>query len=493
MKGRRKLNLVAVMFITSLTIVCISLLLLYQSAYRQYQNNLVNVVSSNANLIRAVHRFDAVESQDVLPGGAVAATLSQLIDAQNSYEGFAHTDELLLVVGEPEAGFLNRQRFGARQPFIPFPDDPKLAMPERRALLDGRGVLEGLDYRGEPVLAAFEWVDELNVGLVAKIDLKEIRQPFEFEALKLIALSMILSFFVSIHIYRVGRDYEERLASSAENFRLLLESSADGIFGVDTDGYCTFANPACAAMCGYSDSKQLLGMKMQKFFRYEDEEFHYQLLRKDGSSMPVEYAECPLENNGRCLGTVVRFSDISERVIAERDMRYQATHDAVTGLINRIEFERRLKNILEYRNSSNQHCLLYLDLDHFKTVNDTSGHAAGDRLLSEVCQLIQGRLRQRDTFARMGGDEFAIILENCSLQDATCVANGIVCAVSDYHFEWEGKAFRLGVSIGVHVVLPELTMEELLAGADAACYEAKRHGRSRIWVTDQQLSLRKIS
>ncbi|MDH5302149.1 MAG: diguanylate cyclase [Gammaproteobacteria bacterium] len=485
MNGRRKLNLIAVVFLTLLFVVCISLVLLYQSAYRQYQNNLVNVVRSNANLIRAVQRFDAVESQDVMPGGASAATLSQLIDAQNSYQGFGKTDELLLVVAAPDGGgFLNRQRFGAQQQFIPLPENPKLAMPARRAIAENSGVMEGLDYRGEPVLAAYEWVDGLNVGLVAKIDLEEIREPFEAEAMKLVGIAMVLSIFVSVYIYRVGQDFEQRLANTAEKFRLLLESSADGIFGVDLNGSCTFANPACATMFGCGDSHQLLGMNMQQFFQYEENEYYYRLLRTDGSSVPVEYTERPLKNNGRCLGAVVRFFDISERLEAERDVRFRATHDAGTGLINRTEFERRLKEVLK-SHGENNHCLLYLDLDHFKTVNDTAGHAAGDQLLKNACELIQGRLRKRDIFARTGGDEFAIILENCSLQDAACIADGIVNAVAGYEFEWEGKKFQVGVSIGVQKMLARLTLEQLMASADAACYEAKRHGRSRIWIAEQ--------
>jgi diguanylate cyclase (GGDEF)-like protein len=175
---------------------------------------------------------------------------------------------------------------------------------------------------------------------------------------------------------------------------------------------------------------------------------------------------------------------------------YQASHDALTGLVNRAEFERRLASILEQaRQETRCHALLYLDLDRFKVVNDTCGHLAGDALLQQLVVSLQDHIRQHDTLARLGGDEFGVLLKYCCLEDAAQVAENLRQAVQGFHFSWDGKTFSIGVSIGVVAVDATGDVTELLKAADSACYMAKALGRNRLHVSeasDQERTRQKV-
>jgi diguanylate cyclase (GGDEF)-like protein len=172
---------------------------------------------------------------------------------------------------------------------------------------------------------------------------------------------------------------------------------------------------------------------------------------------------------------------------------YQATHDPLTGLINRREFERRLTEALHQANvDDSHHVLLYLDLDQFKIVNDTCGHVAGDALLQQLSLTFKDRIRQNDSLARLGGDEFGVLLNSCSLDNALKVAENLRQAIQDFHFVWEDKTFRVGVSIGaVGVDRYSSGIHNLLSAADSACYMAKERGRNRVQLylkTDEDLA-----
>ena len=162
-------------------------------------------------------------------------------------------------------------------------------------------------------------------------------------------------------------------------------------------------------------------------------------------------------------------------------LRYQAQHDDLTGLINRREFETRLDhNLKSVHETGAQHVLCYLDLDQFKLVNDTCGHVAGDELLRQISVLLANRMRDRDTLARVGGDEFALLLENCSLADANQITNAILKLVGDYRFIYEDKIFNVGVSIGLVVINASFeTVSDVIHAADSACYSAKEAGRNQ--------------
>ncbi len=178
----------------------------------------------------------------------------------------------------------------------------------------------------------------------------------------------------------------------------------------------------------------------------------------------------------------VSILDISDRKLAEEKLRYQARHDALTGLMNRIEFERLGNRLLEtIAHDEIEHAMCFLDLDQFKVINDTCGHVAGDELLRQLGKMLREIIGDRDALARLGGDEFGVLMEHCPLEKANRVAGEMLRAIQDFHFFWQGEAFRIGASIGL-VAITEATgsFTELFKQADVACYLAKDLGRNRI-------------
>jgi diguanylate cyclase (GGDEF)-like protein/PAS domain S-box-containing protein len=194
---------------------------------------------------------------------------------------------------------------------------------------------------------------------------------------------------------------------------------------------------------------------------------------------PVELAVSPLRDAaGSLSGTVVALRDVSDLRGIARQMSYQASHDALTGLANRREFECRVQDALESaRDAGHRHALCYLDLDRFKAVNDECGHTAGDGMLREVAALIKDAVRDSDTVGRLGGDEFGILLAGCPLEKARQIADDAVRAVADYRFVWKDRIFGIGVSVGlVEITRESGTLEDLISAADSACYVAKKRG-----------------
>ncbi len=188
--------------------------------------------------------------------------------------------------------------------------------------------------------------------------------------------------------------------------------------------------------------------------------------------------------DNRIEGVVITFIDITEQRLIAKEMAYQATHDALTGLINRREFERLIERILETaKRQGTENALCYLDLDQFKVVNDTCGHIAGDEMLHQISGVLQAHIRKRDTVARLGGDEFGILMEHCKLDEGQHVINKLQKAIGNYRFVWEGKTFGVGASMGiVPINAGSRSKSDILKCADAACYMAKERGRNRIHV-----------
>jgi diguanylate cyclase (GGDEF)-like protein len=184
-------------------------------------------------------------------------------------------------------------------------------------------------------------------------------------------------------------------------------------------------------------------------------------------------------------------------------LRYQTQHDDLTGLINRREFEVRLERALKAAHENKvQHVLCYMDLDQFKLVNDTCGHNAGDELLRQISALFANKMRDRDTLARIGGDEFGLLLENCNLVDANQITNKLLKLVRDYRFAHEDKVFNIGVSIGIVIINATFAnISEIMHAADAACYSAKKAGRNQsflynhgdVEITQRQTAVEAVS
>ena len=204
-----------------------------------------------------------------------------------------------------------------------------------------------------------------------------------------------------------------------------------------------------------------------------------------GPERSVEISVTPLRFDGKdIIGLVLVLHDTSELRGLTRQMTYQASHDALTGLVNRREFERRLQEAMDSAQTGNVgHALCYLDLDRFKVVNDTCGHTAGDNMLREVASLIKEAVRDSDTVGRIGGDEFALLLVGCPLEKARQIADDVVRSVNDYRFVWKDKIFNVGVSIGlVEIGHDGGAIEDIMNSADSACYVAKKQGGLHVHV-----------
>ncbi|HYK99808.1 MAG TPA: EAL domain-containing protein [Steroidobacteraceae bacterium] len=289
--------------------------------------------------------------------------------------------------------------------------------------------------------------------------------------------------------------------------QLALASLAEAIIATDERGRITFMNPAAERLTG-CEAAAATGKLLEEIVSLVDESdrrlladpVHQALSsgapvslgrralllsRGNGGERSIELSASPVHNEAKELvGAVLLLHDVTESRGLARQMSYQATHDALTGLVNRREFERRLEEAIESgQRGDGQHVLCYLDLDRFKLVNDTSGHLAGDSMLREVAKLLRDAVRDSDTVARLGGDEFGMLLIGCPLEKARQIADDVCRSVGDYRFVWKDRIFNIGVSIGLVEISRESgTLEELLAAADTACYVAKKQGSGRVAV-----------
>ena len=212
---------------------------------------------------------------------------------------------------------------------------------------------------------------------------------------------------------------------------------------------------------------------------------HSVLITRAGTEVAIQESAAPIcDRQGRVIGAVVVFHDVTRERRLKRALSWQASHDALTGLINRREFDNRLHAaLLAAQREEGSYALLYIDLDQFKVINDTCGHQAGDRLLRDVTGLLQTRVRTSDTIARLGGDEFGVLLESCTPEQAARIAEGVRQAIRDFRFIWGANTLSVGASIGIVQIRAETeNVASVMSAADIACYAAKEAGRNRIHV-----------
>lgn len=310
-------------------------------------------------------------------------------------------------------------------------------------------------------------------------------------------------------LHSVGRDITDRkraehaLAEEHELLRVTLASIGDAVITTDAQGRVRWLNPVAERLTGCgSDAAQ--GRPVDRVLHLVDEDGGQPLADPvaacladgrvvaltqrallhagDGHDYAVEASAAPIrQEGGRLLGAVLVFRDVTPQRRLAREMSHRARHDALTGLINRAEFDARLQAVLDAAHADDsEHALMYIDLDQFKLVNDACGHAVGDELLRQVTTLLHGCLRGRDTLARLGGDEFGVILEHCTAKQAQRVAQLICDRMEGFRFVHDGRRFRVGTSIGL-VPLDRRWQATgaLLQAADSACYAAKEAGRNR--------------
>jgi diguanylate cyclase (GGDEF)-like protein/PAS domain S-box-containing protein len=280
----------------------------------------------------------------------------------------------------------------------------------------------------------------------------------------------------------------------------LLKALSEGVVVVDPTGCVHYLNPAARRLLA-CHAEHALGHPLGHCLRLRDGEtgqalsaplerllqrgagrpLQYDtLVLADGREIPIEASAIPLHDEaGRHTGSAIVLHDATEHHAAVQKLKERATRDHLTRLLNRGEFERRLSQCVEHLREGEIHALLYLDLDGFKVINDSAGHLAGDAALRQVANVFKNTVRERDTLARIGGDEFGLLLEHCPYQMALQRAEELRLALRNSEFRWKARHYRLGVSIGVAMIPggSSHTMHDFMMEADLACYTAKHSRR----------------
>jgi diguanylate cyclase (GGDEF)-like protein/PAS domain S-box-containing protein len=299
---------------------------------------------------------------------------------------------------------------------------------------------------------------------------------------------------------------EQAIFAEKERAQVTLQSIGDAVISTDAEGRIEYINPVAERLTAWN-LEEARGRSLGEVLNLVNEITrepienplvcalgrgesgapgdHSVLVTRSGQEVAIQESAAPIcDRQGQVIGAVIVFHDVTKERRLKRALSYQASHDALTGLINRREFDNRLHvAVLSAQRGEGSYALLYIDLDQFKVVNDTCGHEAGDRLLRDVTGLLQARVRASDTIARLGGDEFGVLLEGCTLDQATRIAEGVRQAIRDYRFVWGASTLSVGASVGVvHIKADTQSVANVLSAADIACYAAKDEGRNRIHV-----------
>ena len=299
---------------------------------------------------------------------------------------------------------------------------------------------------------------------------------------------------------------EQAVFAEKERAQVTLQSIGDAVISTDAEGRIEYINPVAESLTAWSLAEargRPIGEVLNLVNEITREPIenplvcalgrgetgpsadHSVLVTRTGQEVAIQESAAPIcDRQGRVIGAVIVFHDVTKERRLKRALSYQASHDALTGLINRREFDNRLHAaVVSAQRGEGAYALLYIDLDQFKVVNDTCGHQAGDRLLRDVTGLLQARVRASDTIARLGGDEFGVLLEGCTPEQSARIADGVRQAIKDYRFIWEQTSLSVGASVGVVQIGPETeSVAAIMSAADIACYAAKDEGRNRVHV-----------
>ena len=318
-------------------------------------------------------------------------------------------------------------------------------------------------------------------------------------------LGRVIGFEGTIADITERKKAETAVFQAKERAQVTLQSIGDAVITTDSDGRIDYMNPIAESLTGW-ENREAQTRLISDVLTVVDEATreisecpvtrclregrvlglaeHTVLVNRRSKEIAIQDSAAPIRDRvGNLIGAVMVFHDVSKERRLHRALYYQACHDALTGLINRREFENRLTAAVEsVRHDGNcRRALLYLDLDQFKLVNDTCGHPAGDQLLKQITVVLQSRVRVGDTLARLGGDEFGILLQNCTLDQAVRIAESLRQAIRDYRFIWQDGVLGVGVSIGIVEITSDTpTVANVMSAADVACYSAKDLGRNRL-------------
>ncbi|HVY64796.1 MAG TPA: EAL domain-containing protein [Gammaproteobacteria bacterium] len=303
---------------------------------------------------------------------------------------------------------------------------------------------------------------------------------------------------------------ERALFNEKERAQVTLQSIGDAVVTTDAQGHVDYLNPVAEQLTGW-DSREARGMPIESLIKLTDEitgeavqnpvlrclqegrvvalAGNVVLAARDGTAVAIQDSAAPIQDrSGQIVGAVMVFHDVSQERQLHRKLAYFASHDALTGFLNRREFEERLAAALAavQNEPGRSGALLYMDLDQFKVVNDTCGHGAGDLLLRQLADVLRQRVPKSGALARLGGDEFAVLLPDCTMAVAGQIAEGLREAIAAFRFAWRDNSLQVGVSIGiVPVQASSESVGALMSAADVACYVAKDLGRNRIHVYEE--------
>ncbi|VXD14534.1 EAL domain-containing protein [Planktothrix paucivesiculata] len=350
----------------------------------------------------------------------------------------------------------------------------------------------GVDYISKP----FQ-VQEVLARVAIHLTIRRLQKSLQQQNLRL------------IQEIEEHQQLKEVLFAEKELAQVTLQSIGDAVITTDAQENIRYFNPVAEKLTGWK-AQEAEGLPLSEVFIIINEVTrkpadnpitkallegkivglanHTVLIARDGTEYAIEDSAAPIrDRQGEIIGAIIVFHDVTESRYLTRQLSWEASHDALTGLINRRRFEQYLMEaIASVQHSNHHHVLCYLDLDQFKVVNDTVGHIAGDELLRQITTLLQQAVRANDRLARLGGDEFGLLLTQCPLSQAAQIAEILKDKVRQFRFIWESKTFIVGVSIGVVAINktnPDLM--EILGAADAACYAAKAKGRNCIHIYHQ--------
>lgn len=498
-------NLLIVAIALAVALAVLGVVLLRHIGLRQQLRHFSREVVDAAADASVGRRLDASDSEDF---GDLTVTINQLFDALSARAEEVHDRDQLFV------------EFARTLPEIVVIHDERILLANNSAAdllglapeqLVGRDVVDLL----KPAYRAL-----FRKTIAKRIAGEDVPRRLEIQlidgneqGLWVEAQSVSIEFRGMPAILTVARDVSYRkslevsLSRSRRQAQYTLESIAEGVVTTDNEGKVDYLNRAAEAMTGV-DRDDALGRSVPELFTLIDEADRRHLgdpverclaMRRRvnmgrrallvGNSAENEYSveltASPIRGPGNSIsGTVVVIHDVTEIRGLTRQMSYQATHDPLTGLINRREFERRVQETLDLAHAEESaHMLFYMDLDRFKAVNDSCGHLAGDNLLREIAGLIKEQVRDSDFVGRLGGDEFGTLLVGCPIDKARQIASDICAAVGDYRFVWKDKIFNIGISIGlVEITHASGNLQDTISAADSACYVAKQRGRGQVHV-----------
>ncbi|MCP4388802.1 MAG: diguanylate cyclase, partial [Gammaproteobacteria bacterium] len=428
-------------------------------------------------------------------------TQQQLIESENRFRNVIEhvTDIVCIVNADGEIQFLNNaveQLLGYRVDELESGQAGAHAIPEDRERIQ-REVAEVLHDPERVVSGVYRYQHKDGSIKVLEVTRQQIRH---FDT------TQEPSVIVHARDVTNQNQAEQALKQSEDRLRDFAETGADWFWEQDADlrfTYLSGNHPGIDRKAGdevigktreeiagnnnfKSENWKQLTQKLKN--REPFYNFEYPFLRTDSTEVVVRISGKPkFDDKDQFIGYRGTGIDITESFLLSQQLNYQASHDPLTGLVNRREFELRLSRVVKgCREDKSEHALCYIDLDQFKVVNDTCGHDAGDELLRQIAALLEDKVRKRDTIARLGGDEFGLLLERCTMNQANRVAETVREAIDQFRFMWAGRNFRLGASIGVIPInFSSGNIANVMRSADAACYTAKDAGRNRIHVYNE--------